>query len=149
MKSKAEHNTRRTRDFQKHLKQTGLKLTHQRLEILHILMSDVNHPSAEEVYERIKPKIPTISFDTVYRTLALFECHGIVSRVHYLDDKSRYDPNTTHHYHFVCTRCKTIKDFYWSDLDELTVPTEVHRWGEINDRYLEIRGTCRDCINKG
>ncbi len=149
MKSKAEHNTRRTRDFQKHLKQAGLKLTHQRLEILHILMSDVNHPSAEEVYERIKPKIPTISFDTVYRTLALFECHGIVSRVNYLNDKSRYDPNTTHHYHFVCTRCKTIKDFHWSDLDELTVPAEVQRWGEINDRYLEIRGICQDCINKG
>jgi len=130
------------------LKGTGLKLTQQRLEILYILMSDVDHPSAEDIYERIKLKMPTISFDTVYRTLALFERHGIVSRVHYLDDKSRYDPNTTHHCHFVCTRCKTIKHFQWSELDELTVPDEVQRWGEVKDRYLEIRGVCQDCLRK-
>ena len=101
---------KKTRHAYKLLKGTGLKLTHQRLEILHILMSDVDHPSAEDIYERIKPKVPTISFDTVYRTLALFEHHGIISRVQYLDDKSRYDPNTARHYHFVCTRCRTIRD---------------------------------------
>lgn len=149
MQSKNADHKKKIRDAFTLLKGTGLKLTHQRLEILYILMSGVDHPSAEEIYERIKPKLPTISFDTVCRTLALFERHGIVSRVHYLDDKSRYDPNITHHYHFVCTRCKTIKDFYWSELDKLTVPAVVQRWGEINDRYLEIRCTCQDCINKG
>ena len=149
MQSKDAQYKKKTRDVQKCLKRAGLKLTPQRLEILNILMSDVDHPAAEEIYERIKLKMPTISFDTVYRTLALFERYGVVSRVHYLDDKSRYDPNTTHHYHFVCTKCKAIKDFYWSELDELTVPAEVQQWGQINDRYLEIRGICQDCIKKG
>ena len=148
MQSKDADHKKKTRYAYKLLKGTGLKLTHQRLEIFYILMSDIDHPSAEVIYERIKSKMPTISLDTVYRTLALFERHGIVSRVNYLDDKSRYDPNTTDHYHFVCTRCKTIKDFYWSELDELTVPDELQLWGEIKDRYLEIRGICKDCIKK-
>ena len=73
MQSKDANLKKKTRYAYKLLKGTGLKLTHQRLEILYILMSDVDHPSAEEIYERTKPEIPTISFDTVYRTLALFE----------------------------------------------------------------------------
>jgi len=124
----------------------GLKLTHQRLEILRELAIARDHPSAEDVYKRVKPKIPPISFDTVYRALALFERSGVIARVHHLDDRTRYDPNTSKHYHMVCIECKKIQDFSWPALDGMEVPEETEGWGEIQGKYLELRGVCRECL---
>jgi Fur family peroxide stress response transcriptional regulator len=126
----------------------GFKLTHQRLEILRQLAIAKDHPSAEDIYKRVKPKISPISFDTVYRTLALFERSGIIARVHHLDDKTRYDPNTTKHNHMVCTKCKKIQDFSWPTLDGMEVPGETKEWGEIQGKYLELRGICRECLRQ-
>ena len=124
----------------------GLKLTHQRLEILRELAIAKDHPSAEDIYKRVKPKIPPISFDTVYRALALFERSGVIARVHHLDDRTRYDPNTTPHYHMVCIKCKKIKDFSWSALDGMEIPEETKGWGDVQGKYLEVRGVCRECL---
>ena len=127
-------------------RESGLKLTHQRLEIFRVLVNAEDHPSAEDVYERVKPKIPPISFDTVYRTLALFERHGVVARVNHLADRTRYDSKMTVHHHMVCTRCRKIRDFYWPALDEMKAPDETKGWGSIEGKYLELRGICRDCL---
>ncbi len=127
-------------------KDLGLKITHQRLEIFKILVSMEYHPSAEEVYEAVKGKISRISFDTVYRTLALFEGHGVIAKVQYLDDRTRYDSNMEPHYHLVCKKCRDIKDFYWPDIDQLNSPEETQGWGEIDNKYLELRGICRKCL---
>lgn len=126
----------------------GLKLTHQRVEILRDLAIAKDHPSAEDVYKRVKPKIPPISFDTVYRTLALFERSGVISRVHHLDDRIRYDPDTSKHHHMVCIKCKNIRDFTWPALDGMDIPEETKDWGLIEGKYLEIRGLCRECLEK-
>lgn len=129
-------------------KALGLKLTHQRLQIFNALRSMKNHPSAEDVLAAVKPKIPTISFDTVYRTLALFERHGVIAKVQYVDDKTRYDSETRPHCHLICTRCRRIEDFFWPDIEQLQVPDETARWGKIENRYLELRGICKDCLAK-
>ena len=134
------------RTFEEIWRELGLKLTHQRLEIFHVLVNAEDHPSAEEVYEKVKSKMPTISFDTVYRTLALFERYGVIARVHYLDDRARYDSNMAPHYHLVCKTCKKIRDFYWPDLDELQTPDKTKGWGTIENKYLELRGICQDCL---
>ena len=51
-----------------------------------------DHPSVEDVYKRVKAKIPPISFDTVYRSLALFERKGVITMMRRLDDRTRYKP---------------------------------------------------------
>jgi Fur family peroxide stress response transcriptional regulator len=136
----------RTRTFREICRQLGLKLTHQRLEIYSVLSSSQDHPSAEDVYQRVRLRLPIISFDTVYRTLALFERYGVIARVHHLDDRTRYDPNRKPHYHLVCTKCKGIQDFYWPDADRLPTPPEAYDWGSIENRYLELRGVCKECL---
>ena len=59
----------------------GLRLTHQRLEILRELVGAKDHPSAEMVFGRVRRRLPTISLDTVYRTLSTFDELGIIMRV--------------------------------------------------------------------
>ena len=133
--------------FQKICRDKGLKLTHQRLEIYSILASMDIHPSAEDVFEQAKQAMPTISFDTVYRTLALFERHDVISRVHCLDDRTRYDPTMEPHYHFICKKCRRIQDFYWPDLDKLQIPSDAANCGTVDGKYLELRGICQDCLS--
>ena len=115
----------RIRILKKICNKLGLKVTHQRLEIYNELSSARDHPSAEEIFKRIKRRLPTVSFDTVYRTLALFEQHRVITRVCRADDRTRYDSNMDTHYHLVCTRCKKIRDFFWPDLEHLAAPLEI------------------------
>ncbi len=130
------------------LKAKGVRVTHQRLEVFCELMSSHEHPSAEEIYERVARRLPTISLDTVYRTIALFEEFGVIRRVEVLDDRARYDANLKPHHHLVCTRCKKIEDFYWPGFDRLKEPEELRKWGRLRSRHAEIRGLCRECAEK-
>lgn len=124
----------------------GIKLTHQRIKVFNTLAVLENHPSAEDVYRRVKSKIPSISFDTVYRTLALFENHGVINRVQCLDERARYDSNTTHHHHLICIKCKKIQDFSWPALDEIKIPEETKEWGSIESNSVTLKGICRNCL---
>jgi Fur family peroxide stress response transcriptional regulator len=107
-----------------------------------------NHPSAEDIYIRIQTQLPTVSLDTVYRTLALFEEHGLINRVQSVSDKVRFDANTAPHHHFICMKCKRIIDFSWAEFDRLTLPEGVRSFGEIQDKKIELRGICCRCRKK-
>lgn len=78
--------------FRKVCKEHGIKVTHQRLEIFREVIRDHDHPSAEDIYSRVKDRLPCISLDTVYRNLAAFESYGFIGRVQIVD-KIRFDPN--------------------------------------------------------
>jgi Fur family peroxide stress response transcriptional regulator len=124
----------------------GLKITPQRLEIFLELVNRSGHPSVEEIYERIHLRMPTVSLDTVYRTLAMLSEAGVISRVEVLDDRSRFDVNSEKHHHFVCLRCKRVEDFYWPDFDGLALPQDVKKLGEVQSPHVEVRGICSACL---
>jgi Fur family peroxide stress response transcriptional regulator len=123
----------------------GLKATHQRLEILRELMEASGHPSAEEIHERVRARMPTLSLDTVYRTLATFEASGVIARLYVCDGRIRYDSVQERHDHFVCTECKAVIDCQVPGTDELQIPSDAKKWGEVASVHVEIRGLCRNC----
>lgn len=123
-----------------------LKITPQRLEIFRELVFFDGHPSADEIFARIRERMPTMSVDTVYRTLAMLQQAGVLAKVEVLDDLGRFDMNLDPHHHFVCTRCHKVEDFYWPDFDGMAIPEEVRQWGEINRPHVEVRGICRACL---
>jgi len=127
----------------------GIKLTHQRLEIFKEMLRAEDHPSAEEVYNRVRPGLPTISLDTVYRNLNLFERVGLIARVEVLDDRSRFDSNMEPHHHLVCTSCRSIVDFLWPALDDMKPPPRIKGWGRIISNHMELRGVCSNCLKQG
>ncbi len=129
-------------------RKNGVKVTHQRLEIYREIMKAEDHPSAEDIYRRIRPRLPTVSLDTVYRTLDMFEKLGIISRVEVLDDRARFDPHQEPHHHLVCTVCKRILDFSWPEMDSLKPPIPTDEWGRVVSSHLELRGICRECSKK-
>ncbi len=128
--------------------ETGIKITPQRLEVFLELLSARDHPSAEEIFTRVRDRMPTVSLDTVYRTLATFESRRVIAKLHVTDEKARYDATVEQHHHLVCRVCQKITDFEWPDVDQSAIPEEVRDWGRIEERDIHLRGVCEECLKK-
>jgi Fur family peroxide stress response transcriptional regulator len=134
--------------FEARCRREGLKLTHQRLEIFRELASRYDHPSAEAIYKEVQLRIPTISLDTVYRTLLTLEECGLIARMHAFDDRARFDANLSAHQHLACSECKRIEDFSWEAFEDTGLPAELEDWGDIRSKHVVLRGVCNDCLKK-
>ena len=134
--------------FRKVCKERGIKVTPQRLEIYREVMKAHGHPSAEEIYSRVRERLPSISLDTVYRTLSAFESYGLIGRIQTVD-RIRFDPNTKLHHHLLCKLCKGLTDFRWDDFDELAPPRDVSDWGHPETKHVQISGVCSKCAEEG
>lgn len=69
------------------------------------------HPTADEVYDKLSSKIPTLSKTTVYNTLNLFVKEGVIITVNIDSTKVRFDADTNIHGHFLCSKCEKVYDF--------------------------------------
>lgn len=134
--------------FRETCKEQGIKVTPQRLQIFLDVMDADDHPSAEDVFRRVRRTMPTISLDTVYRTLSTFDKQGLIAKVHFFEDKARFDPNTDHHHHLVCTQCKSVMDFCWPQVDAMDLPSEAEEWGRVDGKIVQIRGLCSKCLSE-
>lgn len=82
------------------LADSGLRNTPQREIIYSILTEKRDHPTADEVFARVKAEMPTISLATVYNCLeALVQC-SLVRQVNFERGPTRYCPNLLPHAHF-------------------------------------------------
>lgn len=131
--------------FADKLRQAGIKLTHQRMEVLKEIAGRMDHPDAASVFERVRERVPTISLDTVYRTLWMLKEAGLVTTLGPSHDRVRFDTNTSPHHHFVCTKCGKTEDFYCDDFNSLRAPDAVGAMGMVMESQVELRGVCTAC----
>jgi Fur family peroxide stress response transcriptional regulator len=139
---------RRVQRFVETCRQKGLKVTHQRMEVFRELADTDEHPDAESIYQKVRKRVPAISRDTVYRTLASLESQGLVRKAEVLFGKGRYDANMDRHHHFVCTRCGLVRDFYSEALNDLPIPKDAASLGRIESSHVELRGICSACARQ-
>lgn len=128
------------------LHREGLRLTHQRLEIFREIIAARDHPSAEMIFRRVRERIPTISLDTVYRSLATFEKYGLINRIRVFDDQGRFDADLSPHHHLVCNNCRRVVNFRWSVFEDVDLPSQTEKWGRVFDKRVVLRGLCRECM---
>jgi|BarGraNGADG00312_1021997.scaffolds.fasta_scaffold10026_2 Fur family transcriptional regulator, peroxide stress response regulator len=131
--------------FEEALRSSGIKLTHQRIEIFREVAKTGDHPDAEKIYKRVKKRIPTISLDTVYRTLWMLNDMGLITTLGLQRGRVRFDANVSPHHHFVCARCGRVGDFYSQDFDDLEVPEAVRSMGDVATIHVQFRGLCSRC----
>ena len=144
----ADEVERRVSLFSQALRDNGLRLTHQRLEVAREIAQDETHPDVESIYQGVRERVPTISLDTVYRTVGALVELGLVNRVNATPGPTRYDGNTTRHHHFVCGRCGLIRDIYSNVLDGISAPEETCVLGTVESVKVQLRGVCRECKGK-
>ncbi|MSN25303.1 MAG: transcriptional repressor [Geobacter sp.] len=134
-------------DFSAACRKAGLKLTHQRYEIYQELLKSSDHPAAEVLHKRLLLKIPSMSLDTVYRTLATFEQHGLISRVQTVESHARFEARLQHHHHLICSVCNEITDFQWEGFDQSPLPQGLQEWGTVSNKQAVVYGVCSKCLS--
>lgn len=138
----SEHRLER---FKAVVKEAGVKLTHQRLEIFQELAKTSEHPDAETIFRAVQQRVPTVSLDTVYRTLWMLHDLGLVTTLGPQRNSVRFEPNLDPHHHYVCVRCGAVQDFCSKELDGLLVPEAVQQLGSVVGTQVEVRGLCSAC----
>jgi Fur family peroxide stress response transcriptional regulator len=125
---------------------SGLKLTPQRLAILEYLDGNKEHPSAEDVYKTVSKKFPTMSLATVYNTLMILKQRGLVRELTMDPVKMRFDPQPTPHHHLICVDCRKIIDIHTRF--KINLPEMEPEGFEIVGNHIEFYGRCSKCKNK-
>jgi Fur family transcriptional regulator, peroxide stress response regulator len=126
----------------------GLKLTQQRLEVYSELAHASDHPSPETLHRRLLPRMPSLSLDTVYRTLATLAQYNLVQKVETFQSQVRYEAMQPSHHHLICRECQAISDFPWSSFDSIKLPKDTDSWGIIERKSAVLTGLCRECRKK-
>jgi len=135
----------RHEELRQQLHTQGAQLTPQRAAVYEYLSGVEHHPTAEEVFLAVRPKMSRLSLATVYKNLeALVKC-GAVSKLTYGDASARYDIRTDHHYHTRCLECGKIWDVDARQGFELLKHIKPQAGFEVKDYRLELLGRCRDC----
>jgi Fur family ferric uptake transcriptional regulator len=126
-----------------------LRKTEQRTVILEELRLCRNHPSADEVYLRVKRRLPRISLGTVYRNLELMASQGMIRRLEAISGQKRFDPIAEKHCHFRCSNCGKIEDIPFAvDFPQLDPNHPWVRKRKIQGARPEYFGLCPDCVDR-
>jgi Fur family peroxide stress response transcriptional regulator len=123
----------------------GLKVTPQRTAVYKALIETDEHPSAEAVYRRVRKVFPSISLDTVNRTLLTLADIGMAFAVEGSGDAKRFDGNAASHQHFKCVRCKRIIDFQHEPFGQISVPESLVDKFTVLRTTVYVEGLCDRC----
>ena len=123
----------------------GLRMTEQRRSVYDALMNRADHPTAVEVFMRVKTPRPSISLATVYNCLeTLVEC-GLVRHVHHDREPSRYCANLEDHAHLFCAQCGSVTDLPLRSRRRAEDIWEIPDGMVLTRREVSFQGLCVPC----
>lgn len=122
------------------------RLTSQKQIILEYLQSVKTHPTAEEVFEEVKKKLPRISLGTVYRNLENFSKKGLAKKIE--GEIKRFDGDTNIHHHFICQSCKKVFDIFEDKKNRDLEKILSKKLKGFKSSEVYICGICKDCQKK-
>lgn len=122
-------------------------MTVQRRLILEELVDRRDHPTADQVFESVRDRLPGLSRTTVYRVLDTFVEAGAARKVFHPDAVARFDPITERHHHLICQQCGKLADLEeTSELRDVTKLMQKRPTGfRITDYSINFTGICPDC----
>jgi Fur family peroxide stress response transcriptional regulator len=132
-------------EITKIFKEKNIKSTPQRIAIYEILINTKSHPTVEDVYNILKPKYPTISLATVYKTLEAFKNLNLVQEINMGENKARYDANILAHTHVQCTKCGRVFDIEPEPIGSLISSLPKDLDFKINSQQVYFFGICPQC----
>ena len=131
------------------LRESGYRVTPQRLAVHQTLRELDRHVSADEVLDAVSARLPNVSLPTVYASLDALEEAGLVRRVAAGRGPALYDARAAEHHHLVCRRCGAVEDID-ATVDLGRVLGIAERTGFApDDAEVVIRGLCGDCAAAG
>ena len=126
----------------------GLRMTDQRRAVYDALMGKRDHPTAVEVFMRVKSTVPSISLATVYNCLETLTGCGLVKLVNHDREPSRYCPNLGEHAHFYCEKCGGVTDVPLRSKRRPHDAWELPEAISISRHDVAFHGLCPRCAKK-
>ena len=126
----------------------NMRLTTQRQIILEELAKVTSHPTANEVYDMVRRRLPRIGLGTVYRNLELMAESGLILKLEVGGTQKRFDATVSPHYHIRCIECGKVDDI------EIPVQHNINDTAskacdyQILGHHIEFSGICDDCTRK-
>jgi len=131
------------------LREQGHRLTPQRMAVLKTLVTNEEHLSVEQIYDRVRVDFPMTSLATIYKTVAVLKEMGEVLELGFSDGSNRYDGSKPYpHPHLICIKCKNIVDIDISTLDALSQKIAQKTGYRIVNHRLDFFGICPQCREK-
>lgn len=126
-----------------------VRYSKKREAILTAIQGTNCHPSAEWIYQRLKPCHPDLSLGTVYRNLAFFQEHNLIQSVGVVQGQERFDGVLIPHSHFICNCCGSVLDLPEIGLNADLDQAVSRQYGLAVQRHeLTFYGLCPSCINQ-
>jgi len=130
------------------LEKNGLRYTQQR-RLVYEFMEEARlahvHPTAEMVFQAVKPRIPSISLATVYKSLEALEDCGLVQKLRLACDSAVYDGRVDSHHHALCLDSAKIYDVECSNHAALLALLVLPKDFTVERVHMDIEGYCADC----
>jgi Fur family ferric uptake transcriptional regulator len=120
-------------------------MTKQRKVILDELRHSHNHPTADQLFEKVRRRLPRISLGTVYRNLDILSEMGLIRKIETAGAQKRFDGDLESHFHMRCAACGTIHDLPEREAAAVRVVLPTPDAFHITGYHLEFRGICGDC----
>ncbi len=131
------------------IRDLGLKVTQQRVQILEVVRSGPSHFTAQEVFEIVSETNPDIGFATVYRFLKKLSEQTFVTEVRMGGMPARYEwAAKDHHDHLTCTKCGSIVEFENQKIEELQEYVAQRHGFQLTHHVLELYGVCGECLKR-
>ena len=124
----------------------NMRLTSQRQVILEELRKVKSHPTANDVYDMVRKRLPRIGLGTVYRNLDLLAEKGIIRKLEVGGDQKRFDGDTSPHYHIRCVECNRVDDIFIEQSGELEQSAASCCDYKILGHHVEFSGICSRCM---
>lgn len=124
------------------------RMTNQRQVILEEIRKVNIHPTADEVYEMVRKRLPRISLGTVYRNLEILSTRGLIQKIGPVSSQMRFDGITKNHYHLRCIYCGKVEDAPIETVDKLENDIrDISDYSIIGHKF-EFIGICPGCEEK-
>jgi Fe2+ or Zn2+ uptake regulation protein len=121
------------------------RATRQLEAVFQALQGDPTHPFADEIYRRVRKKLPRISLATVYRNLQRLVEEGKIRAVLLGERVARYDPETSDHDHFICESCGRVIDLFLEPTRQVDLTSLANDGYVVTTHKLTVYGLCREC----
>ncbi|UCD59265.1 MAG: transcriptional repressor [Candidatus Hydrogenedentota bacterium] len=121
------------------------RMTRQRQTILEEIRKVDSHPSADEIYEMVRRRLPRISLGTVYRNLEVLSDCGMIQKLDLGTSQRRFDGKMDDHYHVRCIRCNRVEDVPVAPASKLEEALRKVSDYDITGHRLEFVGLCPKC----
>jgi Fur family ferric uptake transcriptional regulator/Fur family peroxide stress response transcriptional regulator len=133
------------RDYALLLKESGLKATYQRMNILERIEAH-GHMSIDAIYDEVIKAHPSLSLATIYKNIILMVEKGVLVEVPISGNKSKYELCKEDHIHLVCTECGEVEDKPKDSLaDDLFASITQKENFTLSKQQINLYGVCSHC----